>query len=436
LTDATTEAKPSKTAKAVKRGIGTVIREAILAGKSNEEALVAAKAEFPYAGTTVSTVSRHRSNLRKEGHTGVTSARELKKKAIKAPQLVVDVEIAETPAVAAAPAPINAAPARKYPPWKPSAWSLQFPQSYFTEMGRVIDDMTATWFSERDVDEGYADYVKVRHVFGRMEVAQQQIMPWVLQSIPDLADKTVLEIGCGTGPSTVPLALAAKHVHAFDLDAKCVAVAKQRMELLNINNVTLFHRTVDWTKAYANDSTVLSGPVDVILCYALLEHLLPLERMDLLVGAWKHLAVGGYLVIIECPNRLYPFDWHSSQLPFMDQLPEELSYLWNGFSSRSSIPKDITANSRAAAALCNRDRLYRFGRGASFHEFHVALGPDAYRVVNTQNPPQRSTFAGWNDTYIAMLATQLAALNPPVSSRFAQPCLDLVLQKTGAGRLT
>lgn len=73
-----TEAKAPKTPK---RGIGTVIKEAILAGKTNEEALAAAKAEFPEAGTTASTVSWYRNQLRKEGHSEVLTARELKKAA-------------------------------------------------------------------------------------------------------------------------------------------------------------------------------------------------------------------------------------------------------------------------------------------------------------------------------------------------------------------
>ena len=76
-----TEAKAPKTPK---RGIGTVIKEAILAGKTNEEALAAAKAEFPEAGTTASTVSWYRNQLRKEGHSEVPTARELKKKAVDA----------------------------------------------------------------------------------------------------------------------------------------------------------------------------------------------------------------------------------------------------------------------------------------------------------------------------------------------------------------
>lgn len=74
-------APTEKAPKTPKRGIGTVIKEAILAGKTNEEALAAAKAEFPDAGTTASTVSWYRNQLRKDGHADVPTARELKKKA-------------------------------------------------------------------------------------------------------------------------------------------------------------------------------------------------------------------------------------------------------------------------------------------------------------------------------------------------------------------
>lgn len=89
MTDETQAAEATKPAKAPKapkeprvpkRGIGTVVKEAILAGKTNEEALVAAKAEFPNANTTASTISWYRNNLRKSGQ-AVPTARELKKAA-------------------------------------------------------------------------------------------------------------------------------------------------------------------------------------------------------------------------------------------------------------------------------------------------------------------------------------------------------------------
>lgn len=79
----TEEVQAEAVAKAPKRGVGAVIREAILAGADNEGALAAAKAEFPNSATSVSTVSWYRNQLRKEGH-DVPTARDLKKAAAKA----------------------------------------------------------------------------------------------------------------------------------------------------------------------------------------------------------------------------------------------------------------------------------------------------------------------------------------------------------------
>jgi hypothetical protein len=72
--------KPAKEPRVPKRGVGTVVKEAIVAGKTNEEALAAALAEFPEARTTASTISWYRNNLRKSG-IEIPTARELKKKA-------------------------------------------------------------------------------------------------------------------------------------------------------------------------------------------------------------------------------------------------------------------------------------------------------------------------------------------------------------------
>ena len=76
----TTEVQAEAVAKAPKRGVGTVIKEAILAGADNETALAKAKAEFPTSATTASTVSWYRNQLRKDGH-DVPTARDLKKAA-------------------------------------------------------------------------------------------------------------------------------------------------------------------------------------------------------------------------------------------------------------------------------------------------------------------------------------------------------------------
>ena len=61
-----------------KRGVGAVATEAILAGKTNEEALEVVKAEFPDAKTSVASINWYRNKLRSEGKK-VQTARELKK---------------------------------------------------------------------------------------------------------------------------------------------------------------------------------------------------------------------------------------------------------------------------------------------------------------------------------------------------------------------
>lgn len=67
------EAAASAT-KPAKRGVGTVIREQLLAGKTNDAALEAVKVEFPDSSTTKSTVSWYRNDMRAKGEKVPTAA--------------------------------------------------------------------------------------------------------------------------------------------------------------------------------------------------------------------------------------------------------------------------------------------------------------------------------------------------------------------------
>jgi hypothetical protein len=66
-----------------RRTIGDVACEAILAGKTNQEALDAVKGEFPDGNTSLSSINWYRNKLRKDGQP-VKSARELKAEAAPA----------------------------------------------------------------------------------------------------------------------------------------------------------------------------------------------------------------------------------------------------------------------------------------------------------------------------------------------------------------
>jgi SAM-dependent methyltransferase len=297
-----------------------------------------------------------------------------------------------------------------------------------------VGELTETWFSETDIAEGYDVFLRDCYIYGRMDQCYSWVMPWIEAAIPDLSHKTVLEIGCGNGTSTAPMAMKARHVHAFDITAAELDVARKRCAALGIRNVTIFHRDTSWINAYAKDPHSICDGVDVIYAYALLEHLTPLERITFLQAAWRHLPLGGHLIIVECPNRLHWLDWHSSQMPFADTLPSEIAFLYNGISKRSNIWSDIKAKDVDQVAACNRERLYRWGRGVSYHEFVLALGYDSFEVTAGPFSPcaiGRHDFYGPHGVeWEACLKKILQSLDPQIAPEFAAPSLDLILTRT------
>ena len=68
------------TDKAKKRTVGDIAKEAIIAGKTNEQALAAVKAEMPAAKTSLASVNWYRNQARKDDKT-IPTARALKKAA-------------------------------------------------------------------------------------------------------------------------------------------------------------------------------------------------------------------------------------------------------------------------------------------------------------------------------------------------------------------
>ena len=77
------------------------------------------------------------------------------------------------------------------------------------------------------------------------------------------------------------------------------------------------------------------------------------ERLRSLQVASRMLVDDGVLCIIEAPNRLWPFDSHTADLPFFHWLPDELR--WSTSSKRGttkrrrSIPRLRKRNSNSVA---------------------------------------------------------------------------------------
>lgn len=84
------------------------------------------------------------------------------------------------------------------------------------------------------------------------------------------------------------------------------------------------------------ESIPLSKKVDFILLSAVYEHLLPNERVKILKMCWKMLKSGGVLFINQTPNRWLFYENHTTNLFFINYLPDKLCYwVTKKFSKRN-----------------------------------------------------------------------------------------------------
>jgi SAM-dependent methyltransferase len=64
---------------------------------------------------------------------------------------------------------------------------------------------------------------------------------------------------------------------------------------------------------------------DYIVLNGVYEHLLPEERNTLLPRIWERLKPGGVLFIGETPHRYFPYESHTTSLPFINYVPDGLA---------------------------------------------------------------------------------------------------------------
>jgi S-adenosylmethionine-dependent methyltransferase len=101
------------------------------------------------------------------------------------------------------------------------------------------------------------------------------------------------------------------------------------------------------------------------------------ERMDSLRAGWSILPPKKLLCLAETPNRLWPYDGHTSQLPFFNWLPDEIAFQFAQFSPRPTLKERFREITPASMLSFRRE-----GRGLSFHELDLALGE--YRIAGDQ----------------------------------------------------
>ncbi|KAA8966032.1 bifunctional 2-polyprenyl-6-hydroxyphenol methylase/3-demethylubiquinol 3-O-methyltransferase UbiG [Mycobacterium sp.] len=202
-----------------------------------------------------------------------------------------------------------------------------------------------------------------QHTVGRLIYDRHEYMPW-LNALRPLPGARVFEIGCGTGSSTFALAEQGAQVTAVDVMADSVAVSQERLRLFGLGDQSLHHMN-----ATDIGSNFDQKSFDFVLFFASLEHMTTDERLTSLRAAWNLLVDDGILGIIEAPNRLWLYDDHTADLPFFHWLPDEIALQYIQETPRyRAAPFDIESEEAEI-------ELIRRGRGVSYHEIELALGP-------------------------------------------------------------
>lgn len=257
--------------------------------------------------------------------------------------------------------------------------------------------------------------------FDRLDSDRRTYIPWLSSFLP-LRESNILEIGAGTGSSTVALAEQGAWVTGIDILEEGIAVAKDKCRVFGVQANLIVGNFLE----YAPEN---NHRFDAVIFFASLEHMLPEERLQALPRAWEMIRPGGFLIIIEAPNRLWHYDAHTSLLPFFNWLPQQLALQYIEFSPRIELVDLLTPPSEA-----NLLELQRWGLGVSFHEFDLALGKDirnsvspSFQAFLRRRSPLR--YIAWRVKGDAKFARLLKKSAPDVPSAWFEEFLDLAIQR-------
>ncbi len=132
-----------------------------------------------------------------------------------------------------------------------------------------------------------------------------------------LDGKRVLDIGSGSGSSALAMIDAGvDFVQGVEPNADFVELANQRAQDEKLADRVSFLHITDTTKLPFDD-----GRFDIVTFNAVLEHIDPKLRAPILQEAFRCLKPEGLLVITETPNKIFPYDGHTTRLPLIPWLP-------------------------------------------------------------------------------------------------------------------
>jgi len=204
---------------------------------------------------------------------------------------------------------------------RPLKTSADYPIDYGQDFLEKVREMHAG-------GEGLPAYESwiVDHMGGRVETFRRQLLRQI-RAFTGLEDSEILDFGCGTGSTAVMLAEAgdSARITAADIDPVSLELAELRFRHHGVSS-RISIRLID-PVLKAGDLDLPPDRFDLVLMNGVLEHVVPFRaRAAVLLEAWRVLRTGGMLFISETPNALWPFDRHTTGLPFIPWLPSRAAH--------------------------------------------------------------------------------------------------------------
>ena len=255
----------------------------------------------------------------------------------------------------------------------------------------------------------------------RHEYAACAFVPWI-EKTKSLTDALVVEFGCGNGSVLSAIAPAADRVLGLDIDALAVLEARERLADKGLTNAEAASGTFDELEERVRG---LSGEIGAFVLFAALEHMTIAERLRVLSLAADVIAADGVIVVAESPNRLLPWDYHTAELAFFGMLPDELALHYLTRSRREDFKADVSAALGVGEAEA-LERLTRWGRGVSFHEFELAIEGFPENVVACNYEPELLPVREIYREELA-LARFLKRTRPDIPPAFTRYWLDFII---------
>jgi len=146
----------------------------------------------------------------------------------------------------------------------------------------------------------------------------------ILAYLPESAfeNKRLLDFGCGAGASAMILArrFQKTQIVGIDLSEDLLNIARGRADFYNFPHLQFL------LSPHGDRLPENIGQFDFIVMSAVFEHLLPNERQTVMSQLWSCLKPGGILFLDQTPYRYFPFEGHTTRIPFLNYLPDKLAH--------------------------------------------------------------------------------------------------------------